>query len=93
MGATCIHFGVLDPVSYVIVHAPSLLLLQQLSQVGIVLIHMHLPLFTNPLQLTICLDAVGVKVLVETVVLRWGLPLPPMGFVSVKYNAVILLMW
>ncbi len=69
-GATCIHSGVLALVTYVVVDLVLLLLLQQLSQVGHVLGHLSVPIFTNPFQFTIWLQAVGVKVLVETVVLR-----------------------
>ncbi len=41
-----------------------------LGQVGVVLVQLSVPLFTNPVQLIIWVDAIGVKVLIETVVLR-----------------------
>ncbi len=69
MGATCINSGVRVLVSYVVVDVVFLLLLYQLSQEGLVLVPLSV-FFTNPLQLAIWLDAVGVKVLEGTVVFR-----------------------
>jgi hypothetical protein len=70
VGTTCVHSGVLALVSYVVVDVLLLLVLWQLSQVGLVLVQLSVPPFTTPLHLTIWLDAVGVNVLVKTVVLR-----------------------
>ncbi len=87
--ATCIQSGVLALASYVVVDVLLLLLLWQMSQVGLLLFQLSVPLSTSPLQFTIWFDAVGVKVLLETVVLSYGFTVPSIGSV-LKYNAVIL---
>ncbi len=71
VGATRIHSGVFALVSYVVVDVLFLpLLLDQLSQVGLVLVQLSVPPFTNPFQFDVWLDAVGVEVLLETVVVK-----------------------
>ncbi len=70
VGATCVRSGVLALVSYVVVDVRFPVFLYQLNQVGLVLFQLCVPLFTKPLQLTIWLDTVVVKVFVETVVFR-----------------------
>ncbi len=75
--ATRIHSGLLALVSHVVVDVLLPFLLQQLREVVLVLVQISVPLFTNPLQLIIWLDAVGVKVLVETVVSQGPCPTYP----------------
>ncbi len=78
VGATYIHSGVCALLSNVIVDVLFFLLL---SQAGLVLVQLSVFMFDDPLQRTIWRDAVGVKVLVETVVLR-AVQCPVLGLSS-----------
>ncbi len=92
-GATGVQFGIFVLVCQVIVDVPVLLPLQQLSQVGFDSFQLSVSLGTDPVQLTVWFDAVGVKVLVETVVFQGCCPVPPIGAVPALDDAEVLLAW
>ncbi len=80
-------------VIYVVVDVVILLSLHQLGQVRLVLVQLSVSRRTDALELTVKLDAVGVKVFVETFVLRKGGPLPAIRFVFAQDNPGNLLAW
>ena len=74
----------------VVVDVLLLLLLKQLREVGLVLVEHPVSLCTYPLQICVWLSTIGVKVLVKPVVLEKRSPVPLVGRVLTKYDAVVL---
>ena len=93
MGATGVDPGVSVLIGYVVLDVPLLLLLQQLRKVGLILVEHPAPLCTDPLELVVWLDAVGVEVLVKTVVFEKRGPVSSVWAVLVKDDARVLLAW
>ena len=91
VGAASADLGVFALVGYVVVDVFLFPVLQQLHKVGFVLVEHPVSLCADPLQLSIWLDVVGLKVLVETAVFDKGGPVSSVGTVLVKDSAVVLL--
>jgi hypothetical protein len=92
MAPTSVDRGILVLVSNIIVNIALFLLLEQLSEVWFVLVQLAVPLCTDPLQLGVWLDAVGIKVLVKTVVLTESSPVPSVGGVLVENDTAIAIL-
>ena len=63
-----------------------------MRQVRLIVVESAVPLGADPVQLGVWLDAVGVEVLIETVVLTESSPMSSVGDVLVENNTAIAIL-